>query len=77
VTVKPGPVHVGQQLGRMGMSGNATGPHLHLEVRVDDRPTDPHTYLVDTPGVTGVPPSWLPPVPIITVANLATLQPRS
>jgi len=75
VTVKPGPVHVGQQLGRMGASGNATGPHLHLEVRVDDRPTDPHTFLFDTPGVPGTPPSWLPPVPIITVANLATLTP--
>ncbi|HEY5137417.1 MAG TPA: M23 family metallopeptidase [Candidatus Nanopelagicales bacterium] len=77
VTIEPGPVHVGQQLGRIGTSGNATGPHLHLEVRVADRPTDPQTFLFDTPGVPGTPPSWLPPVPIITVANLATLTSSS
>ena len=77
VTIAPGPVHVGQQLGRIGTSGNATGPHLHLEVRVADRPTDPQTFLFDTPGAPGTAPSWLPPVPIITVANLATLTSSS
>jgi len=77
VTIAPGPVRVGQQLGRIGTSGNATGPHLHLEVRVADRPTDPQTFLFDTPGAPGTAPSWLPPVPIITVANLATLTSSS
>jgi murein DD-endopeptidase MepM/ murein hydrolase activator NlpD len=77
VTVEPGPVHVGQQLGRIGATGNASGPHLHLEVRVHDRPTDPTAYLFgDPPGVPTAPPSWLPPVPIVTVANLATLTRR-
>lgn len=75
VTVPPGPVHVGQQLGRIGATGNASGPHLHLEVRVDDRPTDPAAYLLgDPPGVPTAPPSWLPPKPVVTVANLAVLK---
>jgi murein DD-endopeptidase MepM/ murein hydrolase activator NlpD len=75
VTVKLGPVQVGQQLGRIGSSGNAFGPHLHLEVRVDDRPTDPAVYLFGTPpGTTSTPPSWLPPKPVVTVANLTALK---
>jgi murein DD-endopeptidase MepM/ murein hydrolase activator NlpD len=75
VTVKLGPVEVGQQLGRIGSSGNAFGPHLHLEVRVNDRPTDPRAYLFGTPpGTTSRPPAWLPPVPVVTVANLAVLK---
>jgi murein DD-endopeptidase MepM/ murein hydrolase activator NlpD len=74
VTVAVGPVKVGQQVGRIGSSGNAFGAHLHLELRVDDRPTDPRTYLFgDPPGILAVPPSWLPPTPVITVANLAPL----
>ena len=78
VTVELGPVRLGQQLGRIGSTGNAFGPHLHLEVRVDDRPTDPAVYLFgEPPGSTGTPPSWLPPKPIVTVANLATLKHRS
>ena len=75
VTIKPGPVKAGQQLGRIGSTGNAFGPHLHLEVRVDDRPTDPKPYLYGTPpGIPGTPPSWLPPHAIITVANLPWLK---
>jgi murein DD-endopeptidase MepM/ murein hydrolase activator NlpD len=75
VTITPGPVKVGQELGRIGSTGNASGPHLHLEVRVNDRPTDPQPYLFGTPaGVLGTPPSWLPPRAIITVANLPWLK---
>lgn len=35
----------GDQLGAVGTTGNSTGPHLHLEIRVDDQPTDPMPWL--------------------------------
>ena len=35
----------GQLIGWVGMTGRTTGPHLHYEVRQDDRPVNPRTYL--------------------------------
>ena len=38
------PVYEGQPIGRMGMTGNATGVHLHYEVMVDGILIDPLQY---------------------------------
>lgn len=38
-------VRVGQTIGRVGMSGQASAPHLHLEIRKDDKPLDPTALL--------------------------------
>jgi len=46
VSVKPGErVRAGQTLGAVGISGAATGPHLHYEVRIKGRPVNPSMYL--------------------------------
>ena len=46
VEVKVGQkVSRGDILGVMGRSGNATGVHLHYEVRIDGRPVNPTPYL--------------------------------
>lgn len=46
ITVNPGQqVLQGQLIGRVGRSGNATGPHLHYEVREDGQPINPVLFL--------------------------------
>lgn len=46
VGVRPGQVvHVGQQIGRVGATGRATGPHLHFIVYVLGKAVDPTEYL--------------------------------
>ena len=38
-------VEQGELIGEVGSSGNASGPHVHFEVRRDSRPVDPLLYL--------------------------------
>jgi murein DD-endopeptidase MepM/ murein hydrolase activator NlpD len=35
----------GDVVGLVGMTGRTTAPHLHYEVRMNDRPVNPRTYL--------------------------------
>ena len=45
IVVESGPVRAGQVIALVGSEGESTGPHLHAEVRVDDRPVDPLAWL--------------------------------
>ncbi len=46
VTVHPrDQVEAGQMIARVGCTGICSGPHLHFEVRIDGRPSNPLQYL--------------------------------
>lgn len=44
-------VHKGELIGYVGATGDATGPHLHYEVRIAGDAVDPMPYLEDENGV--------------------------
>jgi murein DD-endopeptidase MepM/ murein hydrolase activator NlpD len=51
LAVKEGDVvHRGQYIGRIGMTGRATGPHLHWSIKWQDKRLDPLLFAGAMPG---------------------------
>ncbi len=44
-------VEAGEQIGALGSTGRSTGPHLHFELRVNNRAINPRPFLESAPDV--------------------------
>lgn len=52
IDVKPGHrIEAGATLGGLGSTGRSTGPHLHFEVRINNRAVNPRPFLEAAPDV--------------------------
>lgn len=59
-------VRAGDRIGLMGASGRVTGPHLHLEVRLDGRAVDPVPWLAARGVTLGIDPTPGSTIPLPT-----------
>jgi murein DD-endopeptidase MepM/ murein hydrolase activator NlpD len=72
-------VDTGQLVGAIGMTGIATGDHLHFEVRVNNVPVDPMIFLSPRPVAVSKPipaPVVEAPLPAVPNASLVTAHPE-
>ncbi|HPQ71839.1 MAG TPA: M23 family metallopeptidase [bacterium] len=71
-------VREGEQMARVGSTGQSTGAHLHYEVRLHDVPVDPRRYLPAAPVVVASEETTdEPPPPATAPADAPTPEPAS